>query len=41
MGGVPDGATEEDYLSIATDETLWLDTVAVFDKICKRAGIYK
>lgn len=35
--GVPDGADEDDYRTIATDEDLWLETAECFRKCCRLA----
>lgn len=32
MCGVPDGADEQDFIDIAEDNELWLDTVKTFAK---------
>lgn len=36
MGGVPDGATEQDLLEIAKDEESWVDCCTLFGKLVKR-----
>ena len=44
MTGVPDGATEEDYIDIALDEDNFDDVVNVFNRVFKRYakdGLYK
>lgn len=34
MCAVPDGADEQDFIDIAEDNDLWLDTVRTFAKMC-------
>lgn len=38
MCGIPDAATEEDFLFFAEDEEEWKDICELFGKLVKRAG---
>ena len=39
MCGVPDGATMDDILEIAKDDTTWLWCVECFANCCRMAGV--
>lgn len=38
MGGLPDGADENEIREIAQDDELWLDMVSCFSRCCRSAG---